>query len=116
MINFPVGFASSSDRTRLTQAKATRIAEDRESQTARQRRSHEREERRLKAFGAFWDNLSPAAQVQFEGDAIDHAEPTKRSGYYRAQGQKGPLFESYRTVILRDHFERTAASKETKRD
>lgn len=115
-INFPTGFASSNDRMRLTQAKANQIAGERELQTARQRRSHEREEMRLKAFTAFWDSLSPAAQAEFEGDAIDHAEPTKRSGYYRTQGEKGPLFENYRTIILRDHFERTTVARNAKRD
>ncbi len=66
-----------------------------------------REESRALAFSAFWQRLAPTEQSSFENQAVDHALPTKRDGYHRLQGKGGRIFQQYREIILRDHFERT---------
>jgi len=60
----------------------------------------------LDPFSAFWAALGEGAQRAFEDAAIAAADPMKRDGYRRARGGGGVLFEQYRRVVLRDHFER----------
>ena len=104
----PRGFQSSQEINDRKAAEKNRIQLKREFQTKRERESQAKEESRLKAFTAFWQTLTPGDQYDFEKDALNEAEPTKRSGYLRSQSDQGRLFEHYRTIILRDHFERSA--------
>lgn len=79
----------------------------REHATRQQRLAAERDRSRFDPFANYWQSLSLVEQNEFEDAAVDRAEPTKRMGYYRHQDREGPLFEEYRQVILRDHFERS---------
>ena len=106
-IQFPKGFRSAPQIKKSEPVSKERDRSRRSYETKREREGQKREETRLSAFMAFWKGLSPQAQFDFEGDAIDNADATKRAGYFRAQGEKGRLFEHYKTIILRDHFERT---------
>lgn len=106
-IKFPKGFQSSVQVAAKNSAEKNRIASERKFQTQRERAGQEREKKRIDAFLAFWRSLSPKCQYDFEREAIDLAEPSKRQGYSRSQGQGGKLLDHYRTIILRDHFERT---------
>ena len=55
------------------------------------------------------EKLNPAQLEQFEVATLDAAEPTKRTGYLRSMGKgTSAIFEQYRSIILRDHFERSA--------
>jgi hypothetical protein len=110
-IVFPKGFESSDTVVAKKAAEKNRIASERELRTKREREAARKDNTRQEAFLAFWRSLTPAKQSDFERDALDSADPTKRSGYLRAMGKRtGPTFEHYRMVILRDHFERTAQS------
>jgi hypothetical protein len=42
-------------------------------------------------------------------EAVKRADRLKQQGYYRAMGIDEQVIEQYRHIILRDHFERTAA-------
>ena len=109
-IKFPKGFQSSTQIAAKNTAEKNRIASERKFQTQRERAGQEREKKRIDAFLSFWRALSPKCQYDFERETIDQAEPSKRQGYSRSQGQGGKLFDHYRTIILRDHFERTKGS------
>ncbi|MEX1026609.1 MAG: replication initiator protein A [Candidatus Paceibacterota bacterium] len=112
-IAFPKGFESSATIETKKAAEKNRIASERELRTKRERDAARKENVRQEAFLAFWRSLSPGEQSDFERDALDSAEPTKRTGYLRAMGKRtGPTFEHYRMVILRDHFERTVQSQQ----
>jgi len=106
-INFPKGFESTIQVSARKDSEKNRIASERDFQTQRERSVRVREEKRIEAFTAFWRSLSKQQQYEFEIEAIDATEPTKREGYLRSQGKGSQLFEHYRTVILRDHYERT---------
>lgn len=106
-IQFPKGFESSTQASTRKASEKNRVASEREFQTQRERSVRVREEKRIEAFTAFWRSLSKERQFEFELEAIDATVPTKRDGYLRSQGKGGQFFEHYRTVILRDHFERT---------
>jgi hypothetical protein len=107
-IVLPKGFESSAAIQAKKQAEKNRIATQRDFRTRREREHAERQDARQKAFLAFWKALNPSEQEDFEREALESAEPTKRSGYLRAMGKSAsPVFEQYRSIILRDHFERT---------
>ena len=55
----------------------------------------------------FWRALEKCEQELFEKEALKRAERLKRQGYCRAMGVDEQVFEQYRQVILRDHFERS---------
>ena len=105
-ISMPHGFQNSFEIADKRQADKGRKAAEQAILSARERIGHQREESRLRGFTAFWKSLSPKQQDEFENQAVDQAQSTKREGYYRAQGKGGRVFEHYKTVILRDHFER----------
>lgn len=109
-IELPAGFESSQQVQSRHAAEKNRICVQRDFSIKRERIAAQAEESRSKAFMAFWQGMSPTDQSSFERMALDHAEPTKRTGYSRHQGKGGRLFEQYRLVILRDHFERTTLS------
>jgi hypothetical protein len=46
-------------------------------------------------------------QIEFETSAVKAAAPVKRDGYLRLRATGSAAFETYRQVILRDHFDRT---------
>lgn len=106
-IVFPKGFQSSVQRIKQKALEKTRIAHERELMSRREREGAKKDEARLKAFIAFWKGLSAREQFEFETKALENAERTKLQGYSRSQGQGGKLFEHYRMLILRDHFERS---------
>ena len=109
-IVFPGGFESSEQIANRRMAQNSRIKRKRDFQIQREADQQQIDSRRLEAFMAFWSGLAPVTQKQFEEQALRRAEPTKRLGYLRAQGDGGKLFEHYRKIILRDHFERTPHS------
>ncbi len=106
-IELPAGFESSQQVHARHAAEKNRICVQRDFSIKRERIAAQVEESRSQAFTAFWQGMSPTDQLSFERLALDNAEPTKRTGYSRHQGKRGRLFEQYRQVILRDHFERT---------
>jgi len=111
-ITLPKGFESSDSQAARQRAEKARIAAERELRTKRERDAAARENSRQEAFLAFWGSLSSAEQDDYEREALDTAEPTKRTGYLRAMGKgTNPVFEQYRMIILRDHFERTRTAK-----
>lgn len=116
-ITFPKGFESSESQAAKQRAEKNRVAAERELRTKRERDATARENSRQETFLAFWNSLSPIDQENYERQALDAAEPTKRTGYLRAMGKgTNPVFEQYRMIILRDHFERcrTAAPIQTR--
>ena len=107
-IVFPKGFEPPSQVQARKVAEKNRIASEREFRTQREREHAQKEQARQKAFIAFWEKLNPAQQERFETEALDAAEPTKRTGYLRSMGKgTSAIFEQYRTILLRDHFERS---------
>lgn len=111
-IVFPKGFESSASIAARKAAEKNRISSEREFRTQREREHAERQNARHAAFLAFWQNLSPVEKEDFERQALDSADPTKRTGYLRAMGKgNNPVFEQYRSIILCDHFERTHGIK-----
>ena len=116
-IVFPSGFESSITIQKRKQAEKNRLAVEQDSRTRRERAHAGREIARQEAFSAFWQGLRPAEQEDFEHEAIESAEPTKRAGYLRSMG-KGTkaVFEQYRSIILRDHFERTHGIEDRRRE
>lgn len=110
-INFPAGFESSGQMLARKDAEKNRIASQREFETKREVAGREKENRRFEAFKEFWAGLSPSDQYDFEREAVNNADATKLAGYSRSQGKGGPLFEHYRTIVLRDHFERIRSSQ-----
>ena len=109
-IELPKGFESSRQLQLRRDSENQRQKNQQEHATRRQRLAAKRDQSRFDAFANYWQSLSQEDQTQFEDQAIDKADPTKRMGYYRHQGREGPLFEEYRQVILRDHFERGGSS------
>lgn len=107
-IGYPKGFESSIAIKAKKAAEKNRISTERDFRTEREREHAEKQNARQNAFLAFWKCLSPNEQEGFEREALESAEPTKRTGYLRAMGKgTSPVFEQYRSIILRDHFERT---------
>ena len=103
----PKGFESSHQANARRESEVARRSYHRNLATARERQAAEQSNCRNKEFIDFWESLSPTAQSEFEDFAVQQSDLTKRQGYYRHQGREGPLFEEYRQVILKDHFERT---------
>ncbi|MDZ4852073.1 MAG: replication initiator protein A [Pirellulaceae bacterium] len=106
-IEFPPGFESSHQIHKRRTANDQRTSEHHKQASQRERIAVEQEASRLSAFHAYWQSLSSVGQLSFEEAAVDQTDHTKRTGYYRYQGREDKLFEPYRQVILRDHFERT---------
>lgn len=107
-ITLPKGFESSESQVEKKRAEKSRVTAERELRTKREQAAAERENARQEAFLAFWNSLSPTEQSDYEREALESAEPTKRTGYLRAMGKETtPVFELYRMIVLRDHFERT---------
>ena len=111
-IMLPKGFESSAiqkaESVRKKNVVDARAENDLKLSTMRQKQIARVESSRNGAFLQFWNQLSPIEQTNFEIDAVKLAPSTKRTGYDRHQGKASKLFEHYRTLILRDHFERTA--------
>ena len=106
-IELPKGFESSAQSPSRRDAESNRVRLQQQRSTQRERVAEASVESRFEAFNVFWRSLSLKEQTAFEDAALDKAVATKRQGYYRNQGREGPLFEQYRQVILRDHFERS---------
>lgn len=107
-IVLPKGFESSIAIRKRKDAEKSRLATEREFRTRREREHAGRENARQQAFLAFWQGLAPTHQEDFEREALESAERTKRAGYLRSMGKgTDAVFQQYRTIILRDHFERT---------
>jgi len=104
-IELPKGFESSAQIQLRRNAESNRERIQRKCSTQRERVVEAQVQSRFEAFNAFWKSLSLIEQADFENIAVDRADATKRHGYYRNQGREDPLFEQYRQVILRDHFE-----------
>ncbi len=106
-IELPKGFESSAQIQLRRDAESNRERIQRKCSTKRERVVEAQVQSRFEAFNTFWKSLSHIEQADFENTAVDRADATKRHGYYRNQGREDPLFEQYRQVILRDHFERS---------
>lgn len=109
-ISLPRGFESSAHREARKQAEQSRKTAERKLRAQREAERSAQASAREKPFLDFWNALTPDARQQFESEAVQQAEPTKRSGYFRSVGQDDKVFEHYRRVVLRDHFERTQAA------
>ena len=107
----PKGFESSAQRDARQQASNSRKRASRDIQQQRDARWQQEENARLEPFTAFWNGLAPTEQAEFEAAALKLTQPMKRDGYLRLREIGGLVFEQYRKVILRDHFERTLRSQ-----
>lgn len=107
-IAFPTGFETSQQIAARKAVEKSRTCRARDLSSQREAEARQENERRQAPFTAFWNAMSPHDQQRFEAEALDHAQPTKRRGYLTHQGREGRLFDHYRTIILRDHFERKA--------
>jgi len=111
------GYALPADLEAPRQRRAREAAENCRKEAEREfaaRREAERlahEKARGEAFVAFWEGLAAGDREAFEEEAVREADATKRGGYLRSKKAGGVLFENYRRIILRDHFERRAAEK-----
>lgn len=112
-ITFPRGFDRTAKKIKI-KPKEGKTAVTSPSSTMKQHQVSRQETNRSEAFLQFWKSMSPAEQVKFESDAVRHAPSTKRTGYERNQGKAAKLFEYYRTLILRDHFENSAKASSAK--
>ena len=110
-IAFPTGFESSEQAAQRRTAQNSRNERKRALLDIVDAEQQQGDDRLQRQFQAFWDGLSPAAQVEFEDKAIESADSTKRLGYYRYQGREGKLFQQYRNILLRDHFTRSDTAK-----
>ena len=59
------------------------------------------------AFSAFWAGLDGPARTAFERDAAAACGPLLRDGLDRTRTGGGAAFETYRKLVLREHYERT---------
>ncbi|MFM9963578.1 MAG: replication initiator protein A [Planctomycetaceae bacterium] len=107
----PKGFESSAQRDARQQASNSRKRASRDIQQQRDARWQQEENARLEPFTAFWNGLAKTEQTEFEEAALKLTQPMKRDGYLRLREIGGLVFEQYRKVILRDHFERTLQSQ-----
>ena len=107
----PKGFESSAQRDARQQASNSRKRASRDIQQQRDARWQQEENARLEPFTAFWNGLAQIEQTEFEAAALKLTQPMKRDGYVRLREIGGLVFEQYRKVILRDHFERTLLSQ-----
>jgi hypothetical protein len=105
-IAMPRGFQSSFEITAKQKAKEELARSKQAAQSRRERDALIAEKRRVDAFHAYWESLSPDEQYAFESAALDAADRIKRKGYYQHQGRNEKLFEEYRGILLRDQFER----------
>jgi hypothetical protein len=103
----PRGFETKREQAERKRAVNSRKRAERENEEQRDAEAQVEEEVKQEAFTAFWNLLGPDRRDIFERDALAMAEPTKRDGYLRSRKARGSLFEHYRAVILRDHFQRT---------
>jgi hypothetical protein len=115
-IGRPHGFASSHEAAARRESEATRKRIERHRARQRDAKLREAEEARDRPFVDYWSRLSEDEQQAFAAEAVRQADATKRDGYYRSMGRNDALFEQYRKVILRDHFERTHAANATNRE
>ncbi len=106
-IELPKGFEGSAQIQLRRDAESNRERIQRKRSTQRERVAGAQVQSRFRAFNVFWKSLSVIEQADFVNSALDRADATKRHGYYGNQGREDPLFEQYRQVILRDHFERS---------
>ncbi len=102
----PKGFESSSQRAARQQAENSRKRAVRELARRQEAKQRQEDKKRLESFTAFWNGLDAGERQAFEQDALEAANPLKRSGYLRAQHTGSPMLETYRQVILVDHFHR----------
>ncbi len=105
----PQGFEFSSDVKARHKAADLREQTVRKSQKKREQDEAAAETARLEPFWTFWRAMKTSEQELFEQQALKRADRLKRQGYYRAMGVDEQVFEQYRQLILRDHFEHIAA-------
>lgn len=103
----PKGFETKAERGRRKAAADSRKRAEREIEKRREAKRRAREKRREEAFSAFWRRLGVAEQRAFEASALGEADVTKQDGYARLRDVGGEVFEQYRRIILREHFERS---------
>ena len=105
----PKGFEFSLDVKARHKAADLREQTVRKSQKKREQDEAAAETARLEPFWTFWRAMKTSEQELFEQQALKRADRLKRQGYYRAMGVDEQVFEQYRQLILRDHFEHIAA-------
>jgi hypothetical protein len=107
--SFPKGFVSASRKEVGSAGSNSRKEPERKSrETLRPKRSAV-ENAAERAFLAFWKSLSESEQAAFEEQALASGDRTKRDGYLRLRVVGGIVFEQYRQIILRDHFQRAGS-------
>ena len=105
-VAFPKGFESSIQRQARQQSREAQKLAESNVRTKREREAVRQELSRQRAFTAFWERMSPSEQDTFETEALEHADALKRDQYLEHLGKGGKIFELYRLIVLRDHFER----------
>ena len=106
---FPPGFIPSAQRGLPRQPSNSRKPIPREFRERLEDKRAENEVAQPEPFMAFWSNLLEADRNAFEAEAIKLADPMKRDGYLRLKELGGLVFDQYKQVILRDHFQRSQA-------
>ena len=105
-IVMPRGFESSGQRKERQRAIEAQKQAESNVRTKREREAVRQELSRQRAFTAFWERMSPSEQDTFETEALEQADVLKRDQYLEHLGKGGKIFELYRLIVLKDHFER----------
>jgi hypothetical protein len=109
-ITLPREFTSSEQRAARRQAEQAQKRAQRDELAKREAKLVAAEKSRDRRFLDFWTRLSAPEQKEFEAAALHRADATTRAGYRRTRGANPTVFEQYRHIILRTHFERSEAS------
>lgn len=107
----PKGFQTASQARQKKQQNA--LANSRRKQLLEHKRKVEQRiaVKQAEPFQAFWEGLGPHDREHFLQAAIKHADRTKRDGYLRLKDMGGVVFEQYRSLILRDYFDKREAKQ-----
>lgn len=110
-ITVPAGFESSTQSRLKKQSLAAQKLAESNVRTKRERVAVQQHMSRQQAFMAFWERMSPSDQDSFETEALENADALKKNQYLEHLGKGGKIFEVYRLMVLKDHFERTHGLK-----
>ena len=112
----PAGFTPQAEKEKQKAAENSRKQAERDFRERKEAVRVGAERVREGRFLAFWEGLEEAERRGFWEEALGQADETKRAGYRRCEREGSPLLESYRAVILRDHFWRTNAEHPGERE
>lgn len=110
-LRLPKGFESSVQKYAKQQQKVER--EKRQYVVSRRqeaKRKHADQERE-RPFREHWESLTDDQRQEFESEAVNLTDATKRQGYFRSMGKDDQIFKGYRAAILHEHFRKLSATK-----